>query len=154
MTLKIKDKKLLCHLKSKIKKFFGRNCILDNFKCITRKFELQSLFVDKGSGSGSGIFPDPDPNPGDPKDRIRPDPDPQHCFKLWSLKLTPRLVVLKKIFLRRPILLKHCSLLPLLEQSLSPFKRKSHRIFQNLQCNPTPLLDLTMFAPKNVRDYS
>ena len=90
------------------------------------------------------------------KARIRPDPDPdlQHCFKLWSLKLTPRLVVLKKKFLRRPILLKHCTLLPLLEQSLSPFKRKSHRIFQNLQCNPTPLLDLTMFAWKNVRDFS
>ena len=43
--------------------------------CITKKLELQGLFVDKGSGSGSGIFPDSDPDPGDPK---RPDQDPQH----------------------------------------------------------------------------
>ena len=49
MTLKIKDKKLF-------RKFY-----------LTRKFELQVFFVNKGSGSG--IFPDPDP--GDPK---RPDP--------------------------------------------------------------------------------
>ena len=40
MTLKIKDKKI-----------FERNCILDNF--ITRKFELQDLFVDKGSGTAT-----------------------------------------------------------------------------------------------------
>ena len=53
MALKIKDKILLCHLKSKIKKLFGR---------IT-----WGLFVNKGSGSG--IFPDPDPG-----DQKRPDP--------------------------------------------------------------------------------
>ena len=64
MTLKIKDKKLLCHLKSKIKKLFGRNCILDKF--FNEKIVITwGLFVDKGSGSG--IFPDP----GDQKDRIR-----------------------------------------------------------------------------------
>ena len=43
MTLKIKDKKLLCHLKSKITKLFGRNCILDNL--ITIQFELHGVFL-------------------------------------------------------------------------------------------------------------
>ena len=56
MTLKNKDKKLLWHLKSKIKKLFGQTCILDNF--ITRKFELHGVFL---------WIKDP-------------DPDPQHWF--------------------------------------------------------------------------
>ena len=51
-------------LKSKVKKLFGRNCILDNF--ITRKF------VDKGSGFS--IFRVTQ------IDWIRPDPDPQHSY--------------------------------------------------------------------------
>ena len=45
MTLRIKD-----------------NTVFRQF-VLTRKFELQGYFVDKGSGSG--IFPDPDPS--DPK---------------------------------------------------------------------------------------
>ena len=75
MTPKIKDKKLLCHIKSKIRKLFGRNCVLDNF--ITRKFELHGIFL---------WIKDPDPDPVfsriririqvTKKDRIRPDPDP------------------------------------------------------------------------------
>ena len=55
MTHKIKDKKIIW-TKLYFRQFY-----------LTRKFELQGSFVDKGSGSG--IFPDPDP--GDPK---RPDP--------------------------------------------------------------------------------
>ena len=43
MTPKIKAEKLLSHLKSKIKKLFGRNCILDNF--MTRKCELHGVFL-------------------------------------------------------------------------------------------------------------
>ena len=77
MTLKIKDTKLLCHLKSKSKKLFGRNCVLDNF--ITRKFEKHGVFL---------WIKDPDPVFSririrvTKKDRIRPDPDPdpQHCL--------------------------------------------------------------------------
>ena len=37
MPLKIKDKKLVCHLKSKIKKIFRRNCVLDNKKFMDLK---------------------------------------------------------------------------------------------------------------------
>ena len=73
MTLKIKDKKLLCHLKSKIKTLFGRNCILDNF--ITKKFEKHGVFL---------WIKVPDPVFSririlirvTKKDRVRPDPDP------------------------------------------------------------------------------
>ena len=69
-------------LKSKIKKWFWRNCILGNF--IFR--EIQGSFVDKGSGSG--IFPDPgDPKRPDPD----PDPDPQHCK--WHIQSIWRQIV-------------------------------------------------------------
>ena len=45
-------------LKIKVKKLFGRNCILDNF--IEREnLNWSGLFLD--IGSGFGIFPDPDP---------------------------------------------------------------------------------------------
>ena len=53
-------------LKMKDNKLFGRNCIFRQVY-ITRKFELQRSFVDKGSGSS--IFPDldlGDPNRLDP----------------------------------------------------------------------------------------
>ena len=80
MTLKIKDKKLLCHLKSKIKKLFGRNCILDNFKM--SKFEIHEVFL---------WIKDPNPVFSRIRVRIRvtqkdwirsdPDSDPQH----WSV---------------------------------------------------------------------
>ena len=72
-------------LKIKVKKIIWTKLYFRQFY-ITRKFELQVSFVDKGSGSG--IFPDPDPVffliriRVTQKDRIRPDsdPDPQHCL--------------------------------------------------------------------------
>ena len=79
MTLKIRNKKILCHLKSKIKKLFGRNCILDNF--ITRKFDYHRVFL---------WIKDPAPVFSririrvTQKDRIRPDPDPQHCLEVQA----------------------------------------------------------------------
>ena len=71
MTLKIVDKKLLCQLKSKIKKIIWTKLYFRQFYFILFHLNYRGLFVDKGSGSGSGIFPDPDPDPGDQK---RPDP--------------------------------------------------------------------------------
>ena len=55
MTLKIKIKKIIL-MKLYFRQFY-----------ITRKFELQDLFVNEGSGPGSVFFPDPDLDPGDPK---------------------------------------------------------------------------------------
>ena len=68
MTLKIKDKKLLCHLKSKIKKIVWTKLYYRQF--YNEKILITwGLFVDKGSESGSGIFQNVDPG-----DQKRPDP--------------------------------------------------------------------------------
>ena len=74
---------MLLSTKIKDKKLFKQNCISENF--ITRKFELQVFFVDKGSGFG--IFPDPDLDPGDPKS-MEPTGSPKLVLRIHYLGIS------------------------------------------------------------------